>query len=540
MKKMKRIIKQTNIFGMQSSLRRNVRTFLPLLIATTGIISLSTIATTALANEPDGGKSKQKTSSRKWNLLAKSAVVGARIWKMEVELRDDPVCVEAEFDLNPKAPKAIFRTAVGELSATEVKLKKGKMTFHLPANPVVGEQTGEANFAGGTMIGKFQALAEKKEILKFHGRLKLASDSISRGVSPNIRQGPGFQDLKIEANGIAFSLAERMKFHRVPGVSIARIENFEVVETGSFGVEDIETGVPVETETRFQAGGMGSPLVNLLALRLATLGKLDLSREVNSYLKGSPLRPLNPVNARKTTVLDLVNSSSGLSQSKFTGYRPGESRPSLFQLIEGADKDEMEPLIAGYPLSQHTGGTESAVLQQVIVEATGRPFAEVMESEIFRPFGMTHSGYDDNAKKIVGNKFAMGHYSSGERMLDLFHLYPESGDSGLWTTAGDFARALCQVQRLLAGRPNALLDLSNESHRNLYKTVLNDKKFLGFIQGENGYLYRGGDPYGYFANHRTHISNGRCVVVMENRIMGWAINNEIIEAVSKKHGWTLP
>ena len=540
MKEMKRITMQTNIFGMQSAPGTRERASLSLLIATTGIFGLNITATTAWANEPDSGNAKQKATILKTDASAKSAVAGAKLWKMEVELRDDPVCVEAEFDLSPKAPKAIFRTAIGELNATEVKLSGGKMTFHLPANPVVGEQTGEANFVGGTMIGKFQAFTKKKEVLKFHGRLKLASDSVARSVSPNIRQGPGFQDLKIEANGISFSLAERMKYHRVPGVSIARIENFEVVETGSYGVEDIQTGVPVDTETRFQAGGMGSPLVNMLALRLAALGKLDLSREANSYLKGSPVRSLNPLNPQKTTVLDLVNSTSGLSQSKFSGYRPGESHPSLIQLIEGADKEEMASLTVDNTLSHVAGGAESAILQQVIVEATGHPFAEVMDEEIFRPFGMTHSGYEDKAKLIVGKKYAMGHYSSGERMLDLFHAYPESGDSGLWTTAGDFAKALCQVQRLLSGRPNALLDLSNETHRNLYKAVLNEKKFLGFIQGENGYLYRGGDPYGFFANHRTHISNGRCVIVMENRIMGWALNNEIIEAVSKKNGWTLP
>ena len=115
----------------------------------------------------------------------------------------------------------------------------------------------------------------------------------------------------------------------------------------------------------------------------------------------------------------------------------------------------MEPLqVKSEPGTAFLGaGANQAVLEQVIVDAVGRPFADLMREDVFLPCGMTHSTYEE----LPAANVALGHYSTGELMLDRVHVYPEQGETGLWTTAGDFARMLCQVQLLLAGKPNAVL-----------------------------------------------------------------------------------
>ncbi len=47
----------------------------------------------------------------------------------------------------------------------------------------------------------------------------------------------------------AWSLAERMKFYKVPGLSVAVIDNFKVVWARAYGVKELETKEPVTTET---------------------------------------------------------------------------------------------------------------------------------------------------------------------------------------------------------------------------------------------------------------------------------------------------
>src|SRR5687767_667768 len=51
----------------------------------------------------------------------------------------------------------------------------------------------------------------------------------------------------------SWSIAERMKFHKVPGLSIAVIKDFKIDWARAYGVKDIETNEPVTTETIFQA-----------------------------------------------------------------------------------------------------------------------------------------------------------------------------------------------------------------------------------------------------------------------------------------------
>jgi len=489
-------------------------------------------------NGTDGTKSDDdKRDSNKSVTAPKTPVLpAASLWKMEVEVRDNPVVVAAEFDLNAKEPKAVFTTVQGSLRADRAKWSGSKLTFHLPSNSQIGEADGEAVFEKESMDG---FLLTKTEKLKFHGRRKIFSDDISKGSDAHVLRTVGFRDLTIEANGVKYTLAERMKFHHVPAVSLVRFENYEVVETGAFGVTNVETGEPVNENTLFQAGGMGSPLVNLLALRLAAQGKLDLNREVNSYLKSARIPDNAFTQTRKITVLDLVNGASGLTQYKFTGYRLGTIVPSLNELIAGSDPGEMEPLKAvKTPGTFNGAGVCSAILEQVIVDATGKSFVDLIQENILTPCGMTHSTYESNPKPRLGRNIALGHYSTGELMLDKFHVYPETGETGLWTTAGDFARMLCQVQKMLAGKPNRIL---TEDRRGLLKSTVGEGWILGLIRSDGkgflpvGYAYHGGDPYGYFANHATSLQNGSGVVVMANRIMSWGLNNEIIAAVLKRH-----
>ena len=452
----------------------------------------------------------------------------ARTWKTEVADRDDPLKVDATFDLDSHPPTASFRAAAGVLNAADVRREGQRLTFHLPDNPLCGARDGEAVFDGDALRGR---LVGKNDTLTFHGRPKRPSDDFAPA-PPGTAQGPGFRDLKIMADGKGWTLADRMRFYHVPAVSIARIQDGTVAEVGAFGVRSTETGEPVDEDTRFQAGGMGSPLVNLLALRLAGSGRLDLDRDVNAYLQGAKIPGNDFTKNRQVKVLDLLNGTSGLTQYKFAGYRPGAARPTLAALLHGADPAEMEPLqVKSEPGTAFVGaGVDQAVLEQVTVDAVGRPFADLMREEIFLPCGMTHSTYEE----LPAVNAALGHYSTGELMLDGVHVYPEQGETGLWTTAGDFARMLGQMHLLVAGKPNAILPAER---RDLWQRVAGPKRVLGLIKSEDtDYFFHGGDSYGFYANHMTDLQNGCGVVVMQNRIMSWPLSNELIEAVGKKYG----
>jgi CubicO group peptidase (beta-lactamase class C family) len=70
-----------------------------------------------------------------------------------------------------------------------------------------------------------------------------------------------------------WSITERMKFYRVPGLSIAVIKNFRIEWARAYGVKDLETNEPVSTETLFQAGSISKSVNAAVAMKKGERGK---------------------------------------------------------------------------------------------------------------------------------------------------------------------------------------------------------------------------------------------------------------------------
>ena len=73
---------------------------------------------------------------------------------------------------------------------------------------------------------------------------------------------------------------ERMKYHNVPGVSVAVINNGKIEWVRGYGVREAGTEVPVTTETLFQAASISKPVAAMAALKMVQNGKLDLDEDV--------------------------------------------------------------------------------------------------------------------------------------------------------------------------------------------------------------------------------------------------------------------
>ena len=80
----------------------------------------------------------------------------------------------------------------------------------------------------------------------------------------------------------AYTLEDRMRYWRVPGVSIAVIENFRIVHARGYGVTEFGSGTPVDTNTLFQAGSISKPVFATGALKLVEQGKLSLDEGLQS------------------------------------------------------------------------------------------------------------------------------------------------------------------------------------------------------------------------------------------------------------------
>ncbi len=335
------------------------------------------------------------------------------------------------------------------------------------------------------------------------------------------------------------TIQERMKFYKVPGVSIAVINNYKVEWARSYGVKDVETNEPVTAETLFQAGSISKSVAAMTALKRVEQGKIALDQNINDKLTSWKL-PDNEFTAkRKVTLANLLSHTGGLTVHGFPGYAVGEQIPTLPQILDGAApantaavRVDMEP---GTKFRYSGGGT--TIAQLAIMDIEKKPYPQIAQETVLGPLGMTSSTYSQPLPADTRKNAASGHRGAGKTVEGKIHIYPEMAAAGLWTTPTDLAKFAIEVQLSLAGRSNKVL--SKEMTTKMVTPFNSDNVGMGFFiekHGQATYFGHGGADEGFRAQLLAHLDKGYGAAVMVNSDNG-EIMNEIIRAIAKEYQW---
>lgn len=338
---------------------------------------------------------------------------------------------------------------------------------------------------------------------------------------------------------LGWTIQERMKFYKVPGVSIAVINDFKVEWARGYGVKDIETNEPVSAETMFQAASISKPVTAMTALKRVEQGKISLDQNINDKLTSWKL-PDNEFTAkRKVTLANLLSHTGGLTVHGFPGYEVGEKLPALPQILDGAApantaavRADIEP---GTQFRYSGGGTTIAQLAMMDIEK--KPYPRIVQETVLDPLGMTNSTYNQPLPAETRKKAASGHRGDGKPVQGKIHVYPEMAAAGLWTTPTDLAKFAIEVQLSLAGKSNKVL--TKETTMKMVTPFLKDSPGLGFFVEKHGqatYFGHGGANEGFRSQLLVNRDKGYGAVVMVNSDNG-QIMNEIIRAIAKEYQW---
>lgn len=136
-------------------------------------------------------------------------------------------------------------------------------------------------------------------------------------------------------------LVERMKHYKVPGFSVALIDQEEVAWARGYGVGEVGCTDPVNPETVFQAASISKAVAAIMALRLVDQGLIDLDADVNDVLrtwkvpKSKHTQPRPDGTCPVVTLRGLLLHSAGISPAHYMGYPVGEPLPTLRQILDG-------------------------------------------------------------------------------------------------------------------------------------------------------------------------------------------------------------
>lgn len=206
----------------------------------------------------------------------------------------------------------------------------------------------------------------------------------------------------------------------------------EVILDKGYGLADRAHGTPFTADTLFDIASISKPFTAAAVLRLEMQGKLKVEDKLSRFF------PEAPADKAGITLHQLLTHTSGLPESIGLEYEPLTRKAFLQRAF-------------ATPLVHPPGGRFTysnvgySLLAAVAEVASGRPFGEVLRSEVFLPAGMRHSGYSPDAQDRA--RLAHGYSGDGDWGTSLDH--PQApdgpwwnlrGNGGVLTTTGDLYR----------------------------------------------------------------------------------------------------
>src|SRR5687768_6654891 len=333
-------------------------------------------------------------------------------------------------------------------------------------------------------------------------------------------------------------LQERMKQYGVPGLSIAVIKDYKIDWARGYGFANKEKGNAVTPSTLFQAASISKSVNAVGVLNLVQNKKLDLDKDINSYLTTWKF-PYDTAKGKKTiTLKHLLSHTAGTSVHGFRGYAAGEKIPTVVQILNGEAPANSKPIRslfdAGDKVQYSGGGT--TISQLIVMDVTGQPYDVYMQKNVLQPLGMKNSFYSVPPPKDRIDFLSTAYRGDGTAVAGGYHSYPENAAASLWTTPTDLANFIIEMQLASTGKSKKVLD---QNFATLMLTpVMNDAALGVWIRtvGNEKYFGHGGANEGFRSTYFGSRDGGNGVVVMVNSDNG-AIMNEVVNSVATVYGW---
>ena len=257
---------------------------------------------------------------------------------------------------------------------------------------------------------------------------------------------------------------------KLAGVVTLMARGGKLVHVHVAGVQDVESGAPMERDSIFRIYSMTKPITGVALMMLYEEGKWRLNDPVSRFIPGFADLQVHDgdrangeprlVDAeRPMTMAELMSHSGGLGYGLGTAnhvdrlYREQRVLNADESLQAMIDKLSNLPLLA-QPGTRWYYSIGVDVQGYLVEKLSGQPFAEFLQERIFDPLGMVDTAFYVPEEKL--DRVALIYGEGDDGGLERFDMGPTrtgmpagpSGGGGLWGTADDYLRF---TQMLLNG-----------------------------------------------------------------------------------------
>lgn len=242
----------------------------------------------------------------------------------------------------------------------------------------------------------------------------------------------------IDPSTLTQRIEELTRAAEVQGLTVTILNDAQTVYSRPFGFANLPAGQPLRVSTELYGASLSKAVFAVLVMKLVEQGVLDLDTPLQEYVD-EPLWK-NQGTEWHEDLSDLRDDPR---------YRRITARMSLSHSTGMPNWRWFEPdhklRIHFEPGERYSYSGEGMVFLQIVLQKlAGKPLEQLMQEQIFGPYGMSTSSY--TWQQRFERDYALGHRSDGT-------VYPKDKDnaarasSTLETTTEDYARFMEAILR---------------------------------------------------------------------------------------------
>ena len=236
------------------------------------------------------------------------------------------------------------------------------------------------------------------------------------------------------------SIFAALQSNNAPGAAVLVVRNGEIVFRRGYGVADLRTLHPIDTQTSFRLASFTKQFTAAAIMLLARDGKLHYDDHMTDFF------PEFPAYGKSITVRNLLNHTSGLPDyedilTQQYPDTPDEKIPQIHDagVLKLLEQQSSGKFAAGAKWEYSNSGF--AVLAMIVEKVSGKSFGQFLQERIFTPLKMDHTLAYEKGKNEVPHR-AYGHTKEkdGWRETDQSSTSAVLGDGGIYSSIDDLVK----------------------------------------------------------------------------------------------------
>jgi CubicO group peptidase (beta-lactamase class C family) len=350
---------------------------------------------------------------------------------------------------------------------------------------------------------------------------------------------------------LPLNLEAKMSQYRVPGIGIAVFNEGKLEWSEGDGVLEAGTNHKVKTDSIFHACSISKMVTAIGLLYLAQEGMLDLDEDVNRHLVSWRVPENQFTEQKKVTLRNLLAHQAGFvdPDGSFDIFQEQDQPPTIKDILMGKTRFNPKQLEVAYvPESQFSYSDAGyCVVEQIVEDVTGEPFASVIERLVITPLGLKNTFFwnvPTGLDSEIEAKASVGHHQNGRIVNGKRAYYPYLAAAGLWTTPSELALLTIEILKAWNGDTDSILR-PDMARLMLTGYGCDEAICLGVFIPQNEeepYMVSKGWGVGFQCMLLAYPRLQSGVIVMTNSDPGKpqneALVGEVMSEIGKEYGWT--